>query len=61
MYAYYGHPASTYGNKNVEIYRNAIGKIMGIRDLEKNVSVDYVCAVPESGISYAIGYALLSL
>lgn len=54
LWIYYGYPASTYEDRNVEVVRNRCGACLARAD---NVEVDMVAGVPDSGISHAIGYA----
>jgi amidophosphoribosyltransferase len=54
LWVYYGYPASTYEGKNVEEFRYANGRRLASRDA---VEVDGVGGIPDSGTSYAIGYA----
>jgi amidophosphoribosyltransferase len=54
LWVYYGYPASTYENINVEAARNRCGAALFRTD---NVEVDYVAGIPDSGIGHAIGYA----
>jgi len=59
LWAYYGYPTSTYEGVNVEIMRYKNGRIMARNDKEsgKEVELDYVGGVPDSGTPHAIGYA----
>lgn len=54
LWIYYGYPASTYENVNVEAARNRCGAALYRAD---NVEVDYVAGIPDSGVGHAIGYA----
>lgn len=54
LWVYYGYPASTYENINVEAARNRCGAALYHAD---NVEVDCVAGIPDSGIGHAIGYA----
>lgn len=54
LWIYYGYPSSGYEGINVEAVRNRCGMFLAKND---NVSVDFVAAVPDSGIAHAIGYA----
>ncbi len=54
LWIYYGYPASTYENINVEAARNRCGIALAEAD---DVAIDYVCGIPDSGIAHAIGYA----
>ena len=55
LWTYFGYTTSIYEGKNVEKVRNRNGGILarGDRDLE----VDYVAGVPDSGIAHALGYS----
>lgn len=59
LWAYYGYPTSTYEGINVEVMRYRNGHIMARNDLAsgKDVELDYVGGVPDSGTPHAIGYA----
>ncbi|MGM9522648.1 MAG: amidophosphoribosyltransferase [Oscillospiraceae bacterium] len=59
LWTYYGYPNSCYEGTNVEISRNANGRIMAQNDRMAGgiPDVDYVCGVPDSGIAHAIGYS----
>ncbi|MBN2241799.1 MAG: amidophosphoribosyltransferase [Acidobacteria bacterium] len=54
LWVYYGYPASTYENINVEAARNRCGAALYRAD---NVEVDYVAGIPDSGVGHGIGYA----
>lgn len=54
----YGVPASSYEGINVEATRERCGSFLAKRD--KDIEVDAVCGVPDSGIAHAIGYAIES-
>jgi len=55
LWIYTGFPASTYEGVNVEIVREKCGRCLARRD--KDIQVDVVSGVPDSGIGHAIGYA----
>ena len=57
LWAYYGYPNSVYEGVNVEVCRNCNGAIMAKADAEKQLELDYVGGVPDSGTPHAIGYA----
>lgn len=59
LWAYYGYPTSTYEGINVEAMRYRNGHIMARNDIDngKDVELDYVGGVPDSGTPHAIGYA----
>ncbi len=54
LWVYYGFPASSYENINVEAARNRCGVALARAD---DVQVDFVAGIPDSGIGHAIGYA----
>jgi amidophosphoribosyltransferase len=54
LWIYYGYPASTYENINVEEARYRCGAALAKAD---HVKVDAVAGVPDSGTGHAIGYA----
>ena len=54
LWVYFGYPVSTYENINADAARHCAGCLMGKRD---NCQADYVAAVPDSGIGFAIGYS----
>lgn len=54
LWTYYGYPVCEYENKNVDEMRYATGIDMGKKD---STEIDYVSAVPDSGIGMALGYA----
>jgi len=55
LWIYTGFPASTYEGINVETVREKCGRAMARKD--KDIKVDLVCGIPDSGIAHAIGYA----
>lgn len=55
LWVYYGYPASSYENINVEYVRNKCGMALAKRD---NVKADIVAGIPDSGTAHAIGYAI---
>lgn len=59
LWSYYGFPTSTYENVNVEAMRYRNGAAIADRDIAqgRNVEIDYVGGVPDSGTPHAIGYA----
>ena len=59
LWAYYGYPTSVYEGINVETMRYRNGEIMAEAEAEKyrDVDLDYVSGVPDSGTPHAIGYA----
>lgn len=57
LWIYYGYPASSYENVNVEASRNRCGEALAHAD---NVKADVVAGIPDSGIGHALGYASAS-
>ncbi len=58
LWIYTGFPASSYEGINVEIVRERCGRSLARRD--KDIGVDVVSGVPDSGIAHALGYAMES-
>lgn len=58
LWIYTGFPASCYENINVEVVRERSGRYLAKRD--KDIEVDLVSGVPDSGVGHAIGYAMES-
>jgi amidophosphoribosyltransferase len=54
LWTYYGYPVCEYENRNVDEMRYEAGMEMGRNDDQE---VDFVSAVPDSGIGMALGYA----
>ena len=54
LWVYYGFPASSYEDINVEAARNRCGMVLARAD---DTEVDFVAGIPDSGIGHAIGYA----
>jgi amidophosphoribosyltransferase len=54
LWVYYGYPASSYEDINVESVRYRCGSALGRDD---DIDVDCVAGIPDSGIGHAIGYA----
>lgn len=54
LWVYYGYPASSYENINVEEVRYRCGNALARND---DVEIDFVSGIPDSGIGHAIGYA----
>jgi amidophosphoribosyltransferase len=54
LWVYYGYPASSYEDINVEAVRYRCGSALGRND---DVEIDCVAGIPDSGIGHAIGYA----
>lgn len=58
LWIYTGFPASCYEGINVEIVRERCGRFLAKRD--RDIKVDLVTGVPDSGIGHALGYAMES-
>ena len=58
LWIYTGFPASSYDGINVETSRERCGRYLARRD--KDINVDIVTGVPDSGIAHALGYAMES-
>lgn len=58
LWIYAGFPASSYEGINVEIVRERCGAFLASYD--KDIDIDLVSGVPDSGIAHAIGYAMKS-
>jgi len=58
LWIYTGFPASTYEGINVETARERCGRLLAKRD--KDIKVDVVSGVPDSGVAHAVGYAMES-
>ncbi len=54
LWTYYGYPVCEYEGKNVDTMRYDAGLEMGQKD---TTEVDFVSAVPDSGIGMALGYS----
>ncbi len=54
LWVYYGYPASSYEDINVEVVRNRCGAALAQRD---ECAIDCVAGIPDSGTGHAIGYA----
>lgn len=54
LYVYYGYPVSDYENINVDEVRYRAGYENGLHD---DTEADFISAIPDSGIGYALGYA----
>ena len=59
LWSYYGYPTSTYEGVNVEEMRYRNGAILAENDAAagRDVPIDYIGGVPDSGTPHAIGYA----
>jgi len=58
LWIYTGFPASSYEGINVEIVRERCGRCLSKRD--KDIDVDVVSGVPDSGAAHGLGYAMES-
>jgi len=58
LWIYTGFPASNYEGINTETVRERCGKAMAKKD--KDIEIDVVAGVPDSGTAHAIGYAIES-
>lgn len=58
LWIYTGFPASSYEGINVETARERCGAFLASHD--KDIEIDIVSGVPDSGIAHAIGYAMKS-
>lgn len=54
LWVYYGYPAASYENINVDDVRYNLGKAIGSRD---TTDIDVVSSIPDSGTCMAIGYS----
>lgn len=58
LWIYTGFPASSYEGINVETVREKCGRCLARQD--KDIEVDVVSGVPDSGTAHALGYAMES-
>ena len=58
LWIYTGFPASNYEGINAEIVREKCGRCLAKRD--KDIDVDLVAGVPDSGLAHGLGYAMES-
>ncbi|HSG28514.1 MAG TPA: hypothetical protein VLA34_08550, partial [Candidatus Krumholzibacterium sp.] len=58
LWIYTGFPASDYEGINTEVVREKCGRCLARRD--KDIDVDIVAGIPDSGLAHAIGYAMES-
>ncbi|MHC4069957.1 MAG: amidophosphoribosyltransferase [Planctomycetota bacterium] len=58
LWIYTGFPASNYEGINVEVVREKCGRCLAKRD--KDIEVDVVSGVPDSGLAHGLGYAMES-
>jgi len=54
LWVYYGYPASSYENINVESVRYKCGAYLRRED---NLEIDLVAGIPDSGTAHGLGYA----
>jgi amidophosphoribosyltransferase len=54
LWVYYGYPASSYEEINVEYVRNKCGASLAKND---DIQADMVAGIPDSGIGHGLGYA----
>ena len=55
LWVYYGYPASSYEDINVESVRYRCGRSLAKHD---DIRIDFVAGIPDSGIGHALGYAM---
>jgi len=58
LWIYTGFPASTYEGINTEIVRERCGRYLAKHD--KDIDVDVVSGVPDSGLAHGLGYSMES-
>lgn len=58
LWIYTGFPASSYEGINTELVRERCGRCLARKD--KDIEVDLVSGVPDSGIAHGLGYAMES-
>ncbi|MFH1309545.1 MAG: amidophosphoribosyltransferase, partial [Candidatus Omnitrophota bacterium] len=58
LWIYTGFPASNYEGINTEVVRERCGQKLAEHD--KDIEVDLVAGIPDSGVAHAIGYAMAS-
>lgn len=58
LWIYTGFPASSYEGINVETVRERCGRFLAKKD--KDLDIDVISGVPDSGIAHAIGYSIES-
>jgi len=58
LWIYTGFPASSYEGINVETVRERSGRSLAKRD--KDIEVDVISGVPDSGLAHGLGYAMES-
>lgn len=57
LWTYYGFSPSNYEGVNVEVMRYKSGQLLAQADKDKNLTLDYVGGMPDSGTPSAIGYS----
>ncbi len=58
LWIYTGFPASSYEGINTEVVRERCGRALARHD--KDIEIDMVAGIPDSGIGHALGYAMES-
>jgi len=58
LWIYTGFPASNYEDVNAEVVRERCGRCLARQD--KDIDVDLVSGVPDSGVAHGLGYAMES-
>jgi len=58
LWVYSGFPASDYEGINTEVVREKCGRFLARRD--RDITVDVVSGVPDSGVGHGLGYAMES-
>ncbi len=58
LWIYTGFPASTYDGVNTETVRERCGRCLAQYD--RDIEIDSVAGIPDSGMGYAVGYAMES-
>ena len=58
LWIYTGFPASSYEGINTETVRERCGRALARKD--KDIEVDLVSGIPDSGVAHALGYAMES-
>ena len=58
LWIYTGFPASSYEGINVEVVRERCGRYLA--ECDKDIEVDLVSGVPDSGFAHGLGYAMES-
>lgn len=58
LWIYTGFPASNYDGINTEVVREKCGRALAKHD--KDIEIDLVAGIPDSGMGHAVGYAMES-